>query len=332
MFTIVRSADAHAEFEAWRADPAFAMAEAHPVYGAFGRRYYPAVFQTSRADESFAVLDGSRPVGLVSCSVGSGELDYFGFPIRFFSPDGGQDWPVKALDLAFGHLDELSAQRRAARVTIADDAGLGVLSAIGKQCLNRRAHGDLRLTGLIELKGGESEMKRDVRKSYHSLINWGRRNLRTEIVGTGNPDRDMFSRYQEFHRAVAGRVTRSQESWDVMFDWIARGRGELVLGFLDNGELVTGTLVVDGASTSFYASGVYDRDRFELPLGHWPLWQAILRSSERGIQLFDLGDLPLPDAATAKEVSIGYFKRGFAGNISTWIAWSWSPAGEARAT
>jgi hypothetical protein len=331
MFTVVRNAEAHANFETWRADPAFALVEAHPVYGAFGRRYYPAVFQADRVDESFAVLDGSQPVVLISCSAGSGELDYFGLPVRIFRRDGGADWPAKAVELAFDRLEKLAAQHRAARVTIADDAALGALSAIGKQCLNRRAHGALRLTGLIELKRGEVGMKRDVRKSYHSLINWGGRNLQTCIVGAGNPDREMFSRYQEFHRAVAGRVTRPQESWDVMFDWVASGRGELILGFLEDGELVTGTLVVDGTTTSFYASGVYDRDRFELPLAHWPLWQAILRSAERGMQVFDLGDLPLADAATSKEVAIGYFKRGFATNIATWVAWSWSPAGEAHA-
>jgi hypothetical protein len=332
MFTVVRTVDAHADFARWRADPAFAVVEAHPVYGAFGRHYYPAVFQTGRVEESFAILDGSQPVGLISCSAGSGELDYFGFPIRFFGRDGGTDWSSKALDLAFGHLEKLAKQHRTARVTVADDAALGILSAIGRQCLNRRAHGVLRLTGLNELRGGEAEMKRDVRKSYHSLINWGGRNLQTSIVGVANPDREMFARYQEFHRAVAGRVTRPQESWDAMFDWIAKGRGELILGFLNDGELVTGTLVVDGTTTSFYASGVYDRDRFELPLAHWPLWQAMVRSAERGMRVFDLGDLPMADAATAKEVSIGYFKRGFATNIATWIAWSWSPAVEVPAT
>jgi hypothetical protein len=331
MFTVVRSADAHADFETWRADPAFALVEAHPVYGAFGRHYYPAVFQGSRVDESFAILDGGEPVGLIPCSAGSGELDYFGFPIRFFQRSGGVDWPAKVLELAFDHLEKLATQHRTTRVTIADDAALGVLSAVGKQCLNRRARGALRLTGLIELDRDEAGMKRNVRKSYHSLINWGGRNLQTRIVCAGNPDREMFARYQEFHRAVAGRVTRPQESWDVMFDWIAKGRGELILGFLQDGELVTGTLVVDGTTTSFYASGVYDRDRFELPLAHWPLWQAILRSAERGMQVFDLGDLPLADAATSKEVAIGYFKRGFASNIATWVAWSWNPAGEAHA-
>jgi hypothetical protein len=58
----------------------------------------------------------------------------------------------------------------------------------------------------------------------------------------------------------------------------------------------------------------------------------MLRSAARGMQSFDLGDLPLAEAATAKEVSIGYFKRGFATNIATWIAWSWSPAVEAHTT
>ena len=59
-----------------------------------------------------------------------------------------------------------------------------------------------------------------------------------------------------------------------MFDWISSGRGELVLGYLGE-DLVAGTLVVDGATTALYASGVYDRDRFDKPLAHYPLWFAM---------------------------------------------------------
>jgi hypothetical protein len=159
------------------------------------------------------------------------------------------------------------------------------------------------------------------------LVNWGQRNLKIDCVGAAKPDRDLFTRYREFHAVVAGRVTRGEKSWDAMFDWIAAGHGELVLGFLASGELVAGTIVVDGATTSYYASGVYDRERFDQPLGHWPLWLAMTRSAERGMRAFDLGDLPLGGTGTEKEYSIGYFKRGFATTIASWISWGLNIAG-----
>jgi hypothetical protein len=326
------AADAAAAFDSWRSDPGLAEVDAHPVYGAFGRRYYPAVFGGERTDASFAVLDGGTPLALVACTTGTDVVDYFGSPVRLFLRSGLQEPAAAAtIESAFEHIDELARRHRARSVTVADRGVLGVLSPVGKQCLNRGATAQVRLNGWCALQDGEAGLRRGLRKSFASLVNWGRRNLTIAVVAKDNPDRALFERYRVFHAQVAGRVTREQASWDAMFDWIAAGRGELVLGSTSDGELVTGTLVVDGTTTAYYASGVYDRERFDKPMAHWPLWLAMVRSAERGLSVFDLGDLPLPDQGTAKEVAIGYFKRGFAGSIATWLAWRWNVV-DARTT
>jgi len=309
--------------ERWRAMPAFTAIDGHPVSGGFGRCYYPAVFDERRTDASFAVMKGERPLLIVPCTSGEGELDYFGMPIRLFAdPSINVQEMERVVGAAFVHLDSLVAQGGIRRVSIRDDTSTGTLSPTGKQCLNRHGTGALRLTGICDLGAGEAGMRQGLRKSFQSLINWGKRNLAIKSVSRADPDRDLFERYRQFHAAVAGRVTRPEASWNAMFDWIARGGGELVLGFLAGGELVTGTLVVDGTSRSYYASGVYDRTRFDQPLGHWPLWLSMLHAMERGIGTFELGDLPLPDSASEKEFSIGYFKRGFATSIKPWISWT----------
>jgi len=316
----------------WCTSPAFAAIEAHPLSGAFGRGYYPAVFGEQRADASFAVTEADRPLLIALCSIGERELDYFGAPLRLFVATGlGEGAASRAVNAAFAHLDTLAGQGGIDHIRICDDASLGKLSLVGKQCLNRRATPALRLTGLCTLEGGEAGMREGLRKSFQSLINWGKRNLTMQTVNAANPDRVLFGRYREFHAAVAGRVTRSAQSWDAMFDWVAGGRGELVLGFLSGGELVTGTMVVDGTETAYYASGVYDRERFDQPLGHWPLWLAMLNSAARGMRRFELGDLPLPGSGNDKEFAIGYFKRGFATSIETWILWRWSVTADAEA-
>jgi hypothetical protein len=180
----------------------------------------------------------------------------------------------------------------------------------------------VRLVALADLDGGEAGLRRGLRKSYKSLINWGQRALTIATVNAGNPDRALFDRYQEFHRIVAGRVTRPQSSWDALFEWVSAGRGELVLGFLDGDELVAGTLVADGLVSSYYVSGVYDRERFDKPMAHWPMWVAMLRSGERGSRIFELGEVPMAGTASPKEVSIGYFKRGFATKIAVSTVWT----------
>ena len=105
-----------------------------------------------------------------------------------------------------------------------------------------------------------------------------------------------------------------------MFQWIAQGGGELALGYMDTIGLVASTLVVDGTEASFYASGAYDRDHFDKPLSHWPVYSAMLRSADRGMKFFDFGTLPDAEAPK-KERDIAHFKRGFSANVETRPEW-----------
>jgi hypothetical protein len=318
----IRTDDAPGMFDRWRADPSFAVDD-HPVHGAFGRWYFPAVFGDQRRDRSFVVAAGDDPLLFANCTLGRGVLDYYGTPARLFCrADLDEQEAARAVEAAFAEFDRLQAGTGIDAVTIADPAGVGTLSTIGRQCLNRRAGAELKLTASCDIAEGEVGMHRALRKSYKSLLNWGKRNLDIQYVGSERPDRALFDRYHTFHRDVAGRVTRPDASWDAMYEWIIGGRGELVLGFrLD--KLVTATVVVDGARASYYASGVYDRESFDKPMAHWPLWLAMLRCAGRGMREFDLGDVPLHGAAEPKEVAIGYFKRGFATTIATSVAWHW---------
>ncbi len=164
---------------------------------------------------------------------------------------------------------------------------------------------------LCDLSMLESDLWRSVRKSYRPLVNWGRKTMTVAQMNGANPDQTLLAEYQTFHCRVAGRVTRSQKSWDIMGDWICSGGGELLLGYID-GALVSGTMVIDEKRIGYYASGVYDRDRNQ-PLGHWPLWLSIVRAKERGLLTYDLGDAS--DNGSAKERAIAFFKRGFASSI-----------------
>jgi len=323
MLSVHRAVEAPDAFVSWRARAEFSAVDRHPIWGEFGRLYYPAVYKEARRDESFAVVEQGEPLLLVLCTLGSEHLDYFGSPIKLFLRPGlaAQEATLSVL-AAFAHLDEMIARNGVRHVVIVDEDSVGTLSPVGKQCLNRNFNAAVRLTAVGDLTVGEQERKRQLRKSFRSLVNWGRRNLTIAFVNVGNADRELFERYRELHYRVAGRTTRSLESWGVMFEWITSGAGELLIGSLADGSIVTGTMIVDGASIAYYASGAYDRDRLDLPLTHWPLWLAMLRSAERGLRIFDIGVLPPEGSATKKEVAIGYFKRGFATAITTGIAWN----------
>jgi hypothetical protein len=318
--------DSPAAFADWENKPAFADGMRDPVYGAFGRAYFPAIHGEACRDFSFAVTAGGAPVLLALCNLLDGTLGYFGLPLKLIPAAGASDaGQAEAVAAAVGHIDALARTQGAREIVVADIVSDRTLSPVGAACSARRARRLVKQHGLCDLAGDEAAIKRSLRKSFHSLVNWGRRNMRMAYVGKENPDRGLFDSAREFHARVAGRVTRPAASWDVMYRWLSAGGGELSLGYLDGGGLVAATMTVDGTDTSYYASGVYDRERFDRPLAHWPVFDAIQRSRARGMRFYDLGELPAKGEASDKEVNIGYFKKGFATGVETRVSWSWSP-------
>ena len=305
-------------FARWRDGDGLFAVNGTVRYGAFARHYYPVVFEGRRQDASFAVVEGDKPRLLAAATVGDGCLDYYGSPLRLFLAEPGDGSAIAA---AFAHLDQVMEAQGLRQATIADDTPSGRLSAIGEACLNRHFHPALRMSAWADLSEGEVSLRRGLRKSYKSLLNWGKANMTVSVVDRDNPDRAQFDRFLAFHQTVAGRATRAQGIWDSLFAWIEAGRGELVLGMVGD-ELVAGTVVCDAEGSAYYVSGVYDRERFDKPMAHWPLWAAMLRAHERGLTRFELGDIPIDGDATPKEVAIGFFKRGFASEIATSLVWS----------
>ncbi|MCU0983579.1 MAG: GNAT family N-acetyltransferase [Acetobacteraceae bacterium] len=309
---------------------AFRAADRHPITGSFGRAYYPAVHGVRAENRAFAVLSGERPLLYTPATVTAGRVDHFGMPLRLFIAEASSaELRTRAVEAAFAHIDGIVAEAAPRGVAIETEAS-AVLCPVAVACLGRACRAAPRITAMIDLTAGEAARRAALRKSFRALVNWGRRSLTLVHVNRLTPDREAFARYQQFHHRVAGRVTRPQESWNAMFDAIAGGGGELTLGHLDDGTLVSATLVVDGEACAYYASGVYDRERFDKPLAHWPLWNAIARAEERGMEAFDLGEVPLPGTASDKEVAIGYFKRGFAMSLHATLVWTQASGETAR--
>lgn len=302
----------------------FTAVDDHPFYGGFGRLYYPAVIGNAASNASMTVFVDDTPVLYVPATIVDGLLGYNGMALRFFFASSS-DLRTReaAVDVLFRHIDAALASGRATRAWVRDETAAGTLGPIGVAALNRSASISLQLNGWIDLAAGEAAHRRELRKSFRSLINWGRANMELRYVNAADPDRDAFDALQRFHFKMAGHATRSQASWDAMFAWVAGGGGELMLARLPDGELVAATLVVFGKTEAYYATGVYDRERFDKPLAHWPIWNAVGRAREKGLYRFDLGIIPHSGMASAKEEAIGYFKRGLAMSIVASTEWNW---------
>lgn len=306
-------------------DDGFPQWDAHPLRGGFAARLYPTV-APAHTDCSVQVIGPAGPVVRLRATIGPDEISYWGLPaLVTWKPDAEAKHIKSGLAAALDHLTETAKAGGRSRLVIGS-AAQGDPDPLAALLADRGAEGMIQASAQADLTRPEESLRADIRDSYRSLTNWGSRNLSLSFVNAAHPDRAAFDRFPEFHARIAGGRRRGDDYWQVYWTEVVEGRAEMVLGFLPSenggdGPLVAGSIVVWAGGTAYYASGVYDRDKFDKPLGHWPLWTAILRAKAAGLQAFDLGESPSRGHADDKEVSIAFFKRGFTSGRNFRIRW-----------
>ncbi len=297
----------------------------HPLSGQFSRNLHAAINRERPKHNlcAFCVVDGDTPVLLAPATYQGGTISTFGLPMVMATRrDLGAKQRKRVFAMAFEHL---AAKHLAEPPNVALINGCfesSAQTAVDLACIDRLAMPHSHIHAVIDTTQGEKIVHRDVRASYRSLINWGRAQLQMRYVNAKNPDRALFDRMPAFHTQIAGAGARGNDYWEVYWNEIVAGRGEVSLGFLDDGALASGTAVIDAGGVSYYASGVYDREKFDKPLAHYPVYDSILRAGQRGAILYDLGEVFPTGSANDKEVQIGFFKKGFAGAFRLRTAWS----------
>ena len=297
----------------------------HPLYGDFGRALGAAINFTRQQHvlTHFAILEGNEPVLLAPATCDGHSVSMFGSAIQLsINHSISVKRKKQAFGKAFQKLEEITNKYKASNIYIHGGNNMNPPSDIDLACIKRGARPELRIHAVVDIEQEEKIIKRDLRKSYRSLVNWGRQNIKTIDINSENPDRGLFEQYSAFHEKIGGVSDYGRTYWDVYWNEIMCDRAELSLGYLDDNHLAVGTLIVFAAETAYYASGVYDRDMFDKPLGHFPVFDAILRASKRGMKIFDLGEIFPVGMATDKEVQIGFFKRGFTSNYILRTNWN----------
>lgn len=294
---------------------------AHPLRGFFAARLYPTVAPAHR-DRSVQVIGPSGPVVRGRATLGPDEVSFWGLPMLLtWKADAEAKHVRNALATVLDHLTEMAREAGVTRMLIGTSAHT-LPDPTATLLIDRGAEGIAHGSAQVDLTRSEETLRADIRDSYRSLTNWGSRNLSLSFVNAAQPDRTLFDLFPDFHARIAGGKRRGDDYWQVYWEEIAAGRAEMILGFLADGTLVAGSIVLWAGDTAYYASGVYDRGQFDKPLGHWPLWTAILRAKAAGLSRFDLGEIPARGQADDKEISIAFFKRGFTSGRSLRLKWT----------
>jgi len=177
-------------------------------------------------------------------------------------------------------------------------------------------------TNIMKLDQNEDELLRNIRKGHKADIKFAEKQGYTvSVFDKSNITPEAFAKYRDLHFAAAGRKTRKDESWDMMFKWITNGDAVLALTKLEaSGPFIAGSLVITYDKKAYYGSAAMDPsiDRMR-GLGHIIQWGTIKYLKQNGFTHYDLGTnayiMLSQNIPGRKDLSISTFKSGFANAV-----------------
>jgi len=185
-----------------------------------------------------------------------------------------------------------------------------------RQIMERGAKVNVTHELYVDLSMDLAKIKASMRKSFRSLVSRGRGLWEVRLFESVSAE--VFSEFRDLHRNVAGRSTRSKETWDLQSHAVNAREAFLVV-LRENGEaMVGGGLFHVSRTEGLYAVGAYDRALFDQPLGHIVQMTAIEHMKTLGLRWYKLGARPYPgdtQPPSEKELSIAHFKEGFATHV-----------------
>jgi hypothetical protein len=262
--------------------------------------YHGAHYQ----DISICVYLNEQPALFLPLYLHQNKASYFGASTQIFESDLTSEQKVKIYKKLLSFLKKKIEKFKINEIKIIHNEFL--LNAFHQQCDEIKSIISMQLP--IDIQ--QNLIKSTLRKSYKSLVNWGKDNLTPRYIDKNNYCEIKAQEFRKFHIRVAGKETRSRATWEVQFDMLKAGEAFLHLYYL-KGELVAGSFILLGENTAFYGVGVYDRHLMEskkLPLSHWPLLNAIYTCQKLGLTSFDFG---FYDDNDIKSQQISAFKKGF---------------------
>ncbi len=267
-------------------------------------KYHIAYHDRCYQDISVCVYLNGQPALFIPLYLYQHKISYFGAPTQIFECDLTNEQKVNVYKKLISFLKKKIKALKITEIDIVHNEFL--LNAFYHQCHGIKS--TVRMVLPLDIQ--QDLIKNTLRKSYKSLVNWGKANLTQHYIDKNNYCEVLAQKFRAFHIKVSGRETRTLATWEIMFDMLKAGEAFLHLYYYEE-QLVAGSFITFGNNTACYAVGVYDRHLMQsekLPLSHWPLLNAVYTSQKLGLSLFDFGTY---DDNNIKSEQISTFKKGF---------------------
>ncbi len=159
---------------------------------------------------------------------------------------------------------------------------------------------------------------RNVRKSFHSLINGSAKEISIRRFNAATDDQHVIQCWNHLRAVSKNIITDAMVR--LVVDWVRNGHGEISAGFTPDGNCIGVVVILDDHGKSLYHAGHYVEDKRGKRHSHFMVFDALARAKERKSDRFYFSTLD-PDpyetngrsfAPDPRMVMGRFFMRGFA--------------------
>lgn len=174
------------------------------------------------------------------------------------------------------------------------------------------------VTQIVKVDPNIEKVKQGIRKTYKQIFRYHAPEVKYNIYDRNNITLEIFLKYKELHHKDAGRKTRPDETFRLMFDAIVEGNAFLSeVTSAENKPLGYGLFYLY-KNCALYGSAATE-PTIKLPIGHLVQWNALQYLSKIGVELYDTSNqfpsFQLLQDFDPKKKQISFFKRGFGGEL-----------------
>ena len=172
-------------------------------------------------------------------------------------------------------------------------------------------------TQIIDTGNQPEQLFREMRKGHRSDIKRAEElGLTCHIYYGDECSQNIFHRYEALHEKAAGRLTRPESTFEMMYQWVKDGYAFLI-GVKRQDEFIGFSVMLLYKDFAYYGSSCNHPDYPELPISHLIQWHTLKWLHEKGTKFYEIGwqfytSTPFYQPSE-KEKNIARFKRGFGG-------------------
>lgn len=173
-------------------------------------------------------------------------------------------------------------------------------------------------TNIVDLTLDIDVILRKMRKGHKAAVKQvlQQGGYHVDIFEKDTISHEVMDKFKQIHITDAGRQTRTDESWECMYNWVTSGKGCLALLYLDKiQDYAAGALIMQYKDAAYYASfATTDSYMLNGHCGQAIQWEVIKYLKEKGYSRYETGRNYFADsqyAGDAKRMEISKYQRGY---------------------